>query len=331
MKFIVFLNFAEIPETNNIFSEQYLFPGQTAYFKCLNASSMPSNLHNYQIQWYKDDVPLHIDETRMVLFPSGAIEIDELSATDKGTYQCNVTSGSSHRLSSKTYLNIKAVGEPQTFEAPNFLTESTSQTIVEGTTVTLDCVANGNPRPQIKWLRNGEDIDIHDLDSRFRIVGTGSLQINAVEDADSGNYQCRASNSIDSTDIQVSVLVQVPPKFVHSPSEKIAFEKDELEMACDIRGKPTPIIQWLKNGDIITPNDYMQVVNGYVHQLFGGILALYLKRHSISATICAFWDCWNQMRACFSALAVIRLVVFKRPLDFRSANQVSSGLDFPSD
>lgn len=225
---------------------------------------MPSHLHNYQIQWYKDDVPLHIDETRMVQFPSGAIEIDELTASDKGTYQCNVTSGSANRLSSKTFLNIRAVGEPSTFEAPNFLTESTSQTIVEGTTITLDCVANGNPRPQIKWLRNGVDIDIHDLDSRFRIAGTGSLQVTAVQDEDSGNYQCRASNSVDSTDIQVSVLVQVPPKFVQSPTDKIAFEKDELEMVCDIRGKPTPVIQWLKNGDIITPNDYMQIVNGYV-------------------------------------------------------------------
>lgn len=52
------------------------------------------------------------------------------------------------------------MGEPQSFQAPNFLTESTSQTITEGSTITLDCVSNGNPKPQIKWLRNGEDIDL---------------------------------------------------------------------------------------------------------------------------------------------------------------------------
>lgn len=167
-----------------------------------------------------------------------------------------------HRISSKTYLNIKTNGELQTFQAPTFQTDSTSKTVIEGTAITLDCVANGNPKPQIKWLRNGEDIDFSDLDSRFRIVGTGSLRIQSAVDEDSGNYQCRASNSIDSTDIQVSVQVQVPPKFIQSPTDKVAFEKDELEMVCEIRGKPTPIVQWLKNGDVIKPNDYMQIVNG---------------------------------------------------------------------
>lgn len=103
-----------------------------------------------------------------------------------------------------------------------------------------------------------------DLDSRFRIIGTGSLQISSVDDIDSGNYQCRASNSVDSQDMQASLQVQVPPKFVERPTDKMAMEKEELEFVCGIRGKPTPVIQWLKNGDVITPNDYMQIVGGYV-------------------------------------------------------------------
>lgn len=82
----------ELPETNNLFEEQQLYPGQTSYFKCLTSSG-PSDLSKYHIQWFKDDVPLTIDSTRMVLFPSGAIEIDELVVSDKGAYQCNVTSG----------------------------------------------------------------------------------------------------------------------------------------------------------------------------------------------------------------------------------------------
>lgn len=100
------------------------------------------------------------------------------------------------------------------------------------------------------------------LDSRFRIAGTGSLHIAVPEDSDSGNYQCRAINSIDSKDIQVSLQVQVPPVFVQRPVDKIAHEKDELEMLCSVSGKPTPIVQWLKNGDVITPNEYMQIVGG---------------------------------------------------------------------
>lgn len=82
-----------MPETNNLFEEQLLYPGQTAYFKCLTSPSGSSDLSKYNVQWFKDDMPLMIDNSRMISFPSGAIEIDELIEADKGAYQCNVTSG----------------------------------------------------------------------------------------------------------------------------------------------------------------------------------------------------------------------------------------------
>lgn len=101
-----------------------------------------------------------------------------------------------------------------------------------------------------------------DLDSRFRIIGTGSLQILSAEDGDSGDYQCRASNSVDSLDASAALNVHIPPKFVQAPADKVANEKEELELPCAVHGKPYPVIQWLKNGDLITPNDYMQITNG---------------------------------------------------------------------
>lgn len=82
---------SELPETNHLFSEIYVHPGQTAYFKCLLSVVEPGI--NYKVNWLKDEAPLHIDESRMTLFPSGAIEIDEVRNADRGSYQCNVTSG----------------------------------------------------------------------------------------------------------------------------------------------------------------------------------------------------------------------------------------------
>lgn len=107
------------------------------------------------------------------------------------------------------------------------------------------------------------------MDSRFSIIGTGSLQITNVDESDFGNYQCRSINSVDSSDMEASLKVQVPPKFIEIPQDKNALEKDELDLVCSIRGKPTPVIQWLKNGDVITPNDYMQVVGGHNLRILG--------------------------------------------------------------
>ncbi|XP_030388310.1 neogenin isoform X2 [Scaptodrosophila lebanonensis] len=261
---------AQLPDLNQDFIETYLLPGQTAYFRCMIGDSGQPGL-KHSVQWYKDDMPLPLDNLRMVVLPNGALEIDEVGPSDRGVYQCNVTSGSISRMSSKTNLNIKKANEAgaDNPSAPSFLVGPSPKTVREGDTVTLDCVANGVPKPQIKWLRNGEELDLNDLDSRFSIVGTGSLQISSAEDIDSGNYQCRASNTVDSLDAQATVQVQVPPKFIQSPKDKTAHEKEELELECAIRGKPKPAIKWLKNGDVITPNDYMQLVAGHNLRILG--------------------------------------------------------------
>ncbi|XP_058066091.1 neogenin [Anopheles bellator] len=261
---------ADLPDINQESHEIYLYTGQTAYFKCMSGLLPYTVESRYHTEWLKDDVPLRMDLTRMLLLPSGALEIDEVVPADRGAYQCNVTAGTFSRLSSKSNLNIKSTaGQPQSFAPPAFMIVPQPQTVREGDTVILDCAANGNPKPTIRWLRNGEDIDMNDLDSRFRIMGTGSLQINSIQDTDAGDYQCRAGNTEDSLDASATVQVQVPPKFILAPDDKAAYEKEELELACSIHGKPTPVIQWLKNGDLITPNEYMQIVGGHNLKIFG--------------------------------------------------------------
>ena len=78
----------------------------------------------------------------------------------------------------------------------------------EGSEVTLDCAANGNPMPEIMWLKDGETIDLNHLDSRFTKLGKGSLHIKEVRKQDAGTYQCRAQNSEDSIDAAAVLQVR---------------------------------------------------------------------------------------------------------------------------
>jgi len=43
---------------------------------------------------------------------------------------------------------------------PMFVAKPRSSVVKEGTTVTLDCAANGTPRPWLTWLKDGITIDI---------------------------------------------------------------------------------------------------------------------------------------------------------------------------
>lgn len=44
--------------------------------------------------------------------------------------------------------------------APVFITQPKSMVVQEGDTITLDCAANGNPRPWLIWLKQGVTLDI---------------------------------------------------------------------------------------------------------------------------------------------------------------------------
>lgn len=43
---------------------------------------------------------------------------------------------------------------------PRFVARPADTVALRGETVTLDCAANGNPRPQVAWLKDGKTIDM---------------------------------------------------------------------------------------------------------------------------------------------------------------------------
>jgi len=128
-----------------------------------------------------------------------------------------------------------------------------------GATITLDCAAAGRPRPTITWLKDGATVDLAHLDSRFSLLGAGSLRIENLDVQDEGVYQCRATNSEDSVDAAAALDVEAPPKVVRGPADTVADVKADAGMECVVEGTPTPVVQWYKNGDLIIESEYFQV------------------------------------------------------------------------
>ncbi|XP_050527006.1 neogenin isoform X2 [Daktulosphaira vitifoliae] len=242
-----------------------LSPGQTAYFSCV-INSQPSP----RIVWLKDHSPLIVDDSRMTIFPSGSLEIDDVHKGDAGSYRCNVTGLDRHRLSDPGVLIVEDNEDLlKRSKAPEFVAKPHSTIALEGSVITLDCAAVGNPRPQISWLKDGTTIDVSYLDSRFRIIGTGGLQIAQVNKKDDGNYVCRAENHEDSTDVSATLEVQSKPIFIRKPKDTMVLEKEDVTLECDVEGKPTPRIIWLKNGDRIKQDEYLQFVKGTNLKILG--------------------------------------------------------------
>ena len=70
----------------------------------------------------------------------------------------------------------------------------------EGNTITATCTAQGNPTPGYQWYKK---------DDLNTILQTGSqLRILNAQDANKGEYVCRAINAFGTNDAQTTVDVQ---------------------------------------------------------------------------------------------------------------------------
>lgn len=76
------------------------------------------------------------------------------------------------------------------------------QTVLAGTTVELECLGLGEPRPHVTWSKVG---------GRIRpgvLVRTGTLTIEQVERADAGQYRCTATNAVGTVQSHIILHVQ---------------------------------------------------------------------------------------------------------------------------
>ncbi|XP_025990804.2 neogenin isoform X6 [Solenopsis invicta] len=253
------IKLASLPGFEREPQDTMVYTGQIAYLSC----ALPASSSLLKIQWLKDERPLKLDENRMTILPSGALEIDDVQYHDIGSYRCNASGYGQYRLSNKAELGLLSSDIDEGSSAPVFIAQPLQQIATEESDVTLECAANGYPKPTILWLKDGVALDLTSLDSRYRKIAASSLMITNVKESDHGSYQCRAENMVESLDAVAELIVQVPPKFVKKPEDKVASESQDLEFECEIYGKPEPKITWLKNGERITLSAYWQIVNGY--------------------------------------------------------------------
>lgn len=76
------------------------------------------------------------------------------------------------------------------------------QTVVVGHAVEFECLAMGDPKPQVTWSKVGGRL-------RPGIMQSGGIvRIAHVELADAGQYRCTATNAAGTTESHVLLLVQ---------------------------------------------------------------------------------------------------------------------------
>ncbi|XP_042370746.1 brother of CDO-like, partial [Plectropomus leopardus] len=130
-----------------------------------------------------------------LIMPSGNLQIANATQDDEGPYKCAAYNPVTQEVKTSTSADRLRIRR-STSEAARIIYPPASRSIMvtKGQRLVLECVASGIPTPQVKWAKDGQDLRSHN-NTRFLL---SNLLIDAVGEADSGTYICRADNGIES-------------------------------------------------------------------------------------------------------------------------------------
>ncbi|XP_067412069.1 neogenin isoform X4 [Emydura macquarii macquarii] len=246
--------FTSQPESTSVYR------GNSVILNCeVNADLVPF------VRWEQDRQPLFLDD-RIFTLPSGALIISNVTDGDGGLYRCVIESGGSPKYSDEAEL--KVLPDPEVPLNLVFLRQPSSLTKVTGQSAVFPCVTAGFPTPVNRWMRNEEELTTEGSE-RFSLLAGGSLEISDITDDDAGTYACIVDNGNETIEAQADLTVQAPPEFLKQPANIYAHESMDIIFECEVTGKPTPTVKWVKNGDMVIPSDYFKIVKEHNLQVLG--------------------------------------------------------------
>uniref|UniRef100_A0A8I3PT82 Neogenin n=2 Tax=Canis lupus familiaris TaxID=9615 RepID=A0A8I3PT82_CANLF len=247
--------FASQPEPSSVYA------GNSAILNCeVNVDLVPF------VRWEQNRQPLLLDD-RIIKLPSGTLVINNATEGDGGLYRCVVESGGPPKYSDEAELKV-LLPDPEFTSNLVFLKQPSSLVRVIGQSVVLPCVASGLPTPTIRWMKNEEALDTESSEKLVLLAG-GSLEISDVTEDDAGTYFCIADNGNETIEAQAELTVQAQPEFLKQPTNIYAHESMDIVFECEVTGKPTPTVKWIKNGDMVIPSDYFKIVKEHNLQVLG--------------------------------------------------------------
>ncbi|XP_055315262.1 cell adhesion molecule Dscam2 isoform X3 [Sitodiplosis mosellana] len=223
-----------------------------AQFQCI-VSGHPV----YEINWLHDGKPIIRDNRIEIHTDPPRLIIRKIQKEDHGMYQCFVTN---------EWEQTQSTAELQLGDAsPELLYWFSEQTLQQGPTVSLKCVATGNPPPQFTWTLDGFPIP----DSSRFLVGQyvtihddviSHVNITNVKEEDGGEYMCTAQNIIGKVSHSAKVNIYGLP-FIREMPKITGISGTDLIVKCPVAGYPIDKIHWERDGQTLPINRRQKAYN----------------------------------------------------------------------
>ncbi|XP_066497305.1 coiled-coil domain-containing protein 141 [Hoplias malabaricus] len=190
-------------ESSSFIQSPLTVPTPTIISSTINIlkSSKPGNLTECHQTLYS----LHESRTesqKCVHDPTPARNSNNRASNTHAPHKPHLTSEQESAL-----CGLRAAGNLETAQGPNFSKLLSNTTVKEGSPVTLEVEVTGFPEPALTWFKNGQKVTSDEHMSLSCKEGKHALFIASAVERDSGQYAVSASNP--SSTVHSSCLLQV--------------------------------------------------------------------------------------------------------------------------
>ncbi|XP_058396235.1 neurofascin isoform X5 [Diceros bicornis minor] len=211
----------------------------------------PPGLPSPVIFWMSSTMDPITQDKRVSQGHNGDLYFSNVLLQDMQTdYSCNARFHFTHTIQQKNAFTLKVLTTRGVAErTPSFMYPqgtASSQMVLRGTDLLLECIASGVPTPDIAWYKKGGDLPSDK--AKFENFNK-ALRITNVSEEDSGEYFCLASNKMGSIRHTISVRVKAAPYWLDEPKNLILAPGEDGRLVCRASGNPKPTIQWMVNGE----------------------------------------------------------------------------------
>ncbi|CAH0765342.1 unnamed protein product [Bemisia tabaci] len=200
--------------------------------------------------------------------------IIETVPEDSGTYECvAINKAGEARCEAECLIQTPvsnaskfAQSKPSPQQAPAVLEPLADQTMKEGQPVKFRCKISGNPPMQIKWQKGDKVIKPSKYFQMSKEGDVYSLMISEAFPEDEGVYKCIASNAGGQVVLSANLNVLGPDSQEVAPTlskmkDVTVPEGSSAQFRTKVTGKPTPSIQWFREGVLIPHSPDFQMIH----------------------------------------------------------------------
>uniref|UniRef100_A0A674G8Q5 receptor protein-tyrosine kinase n=1 Tax=Taeniopygia guttata TaxID=59729 RepID=A0A674G8Q5_TAEGU len=235
--------------------------------------------------WMKDGRTIHSGWTRFRILQQG-LKIKEVESEDAGTYICKATNGFGSTNVNYTLIVIDDASSGKDSQVPEgsngeyedhsgkqwarprFTQPAKMRRRViarpVGSSIRLKCVASGNPRPDITWLKDNKPLTPQEIGENKKKKWT--LNLKNLKPEDSGKYTCRVFNKVGEINAtyKVEVIQRTRSKPILTGTHPVNTTVDyggTTSFQCKVRSDVKPVIQWLKRVEYGTESKYNSTID----------------------------------------------------------------------